>query len=75
MFRIIDWIERLCERIYYGPVDQDGDPQLMQALDRAFAPEPDDFADSWLQDFKKKDRLNQELANAEWILESTKSVL
>jgi hypothetical protein len=67
MFRIIDWIERLCDRIYYGPVE-DGDPQMMQALDRVFAPEPDDFVDSWLLDFKKKERLSQELTNAEWIL-------
>ena len=67
MFRIIDWIERLCDRIYYGPVE-DGDPQMMQALDRVFATEPDDFADSWLQDINTKDRLNQELVNAEWIL-------
>lgn len=67
MFRIIDWVERLCERIYYGPED-DIAREVSQALDRAFSPKPDDFADSWLQDFQKKERLNRELANAEWIL-------
>jgi hypothetical protein len=50
MFRIIDRIERLCERIYYGPED-DSTREVSQ-----------------LQDFQKKERLNRELANAEWIL-------
>jgi hypothetical protein len=45
MFRIIDWVERLCERIYYGPED-----------------------DSTREVSQKKERLNRELANAEWIL-------
>jgi hypothetical protein len=70
MFQVIDWIEHLCARIVYGPEDAEvSDPELMQALDRAFghAP-PDDFVDSWFQDLKKKERLSQELANAEWIL-------
>jgi hypothetical protein len=67
MFRIIDWVERLCERIVYGPED-DSNREVSQALDRAFRHEPDNFVDSWLLDFKKKERLSQELTNAEWIL-------
>jgi hypothetical protein len=74
MFRIIDWIERLCERIYYGPED-DSACEISQALDRALSPKPDDFADSWLQDFQKKGRLNRELANAEWILAYEKRLI
>jgi hypothetical protein len=67
MFRIIGCIERFCERVIYGPED-DSDREVSQALDRAFRREPDDFANSWLQDFTTKERLNQELANAVWIL-------
>lgn len=67
MFRIIDWVERFCERIYYGPED-DSDREVSQVLDSAWSPKPDDFANSWLQDFQKKERLNRELANAKWIL-------
>jgi hypothetical protein len=70
MFRIIDWIERLCERIYYGPVE-DCDPELMQALDRMFGYAPD----PWLEDYKKKEQLNRELENAEWILEYEKRLI
>jgi hypothetical protein len=74
MFRIIDWVERLCERIYYGPED-DSAREVSQAPARAFSPKPDDFADSWLQDFQKKERLNRELANAEWILAYEKRLI
>ena len=48
---------------------------MSQALDRAFRREPDDFANSWLQDFTKKERLLQELRNAEWILEYEKRLI
>jgi hypothetical protein len=74
MFRIIERVERLCERIVYGPED-DSDRGVSQALDLAFRRKPDDFPDSWLQDLKKKERLNQELANAEWILKYEKRLI
>jgi hypothetical protein len=62
---MIEWIERLC--IYYGPVE-DCDPELMQALDRMLGYTPD----PWLEDYKRKEQLNRELENAEWILNYAK---
>ena len=44
MFRIIDWVERLCERIYYGT--EDTDPEWAQAFDNL---------NSYYQDRDRKD--------------------
>jgi hypothetical protein len=65
MFRIIDWVERLCERIYYGPAG-DSDHGMIQALDNI---------DSYFQDRNRKDRLDREIENAEWILKYEKRLV
>jgi hypothetical protein len=66
MFRIIDWIERLCERIYYGPVDIEGLEYLSQPIQ--LPREVASLTDDLLRDCQKKERLLEELRNAEWIL-------
>jgi hypothetical protein len=71
MFRIIDWVERFFVRIYYGP-EEDSDPGMIQTTARAYKHQPLDFFDSRLQDFAKRERLNRELENAEWILDFEK---
>jgi hypothetical protein len=75
MFRIIDWIERLCERIYYGSVEGgdviEGLEYLAQPIQQPREVHHDFFGDSH-RDREKKHRLEMELQNAEWILEHEK---
>jgi hypothetical protein len=72
MFRIIDWMERFCERIYYGPANDadaiEGLEYLSQPIQRSREVRRD-FLDDWCRDREKRHRLEMELQNAEWILE------
>ena len=68
MFRIIDWVERLCARVYYGPEDSvdviEGLEYLAQPIQRPREVRHD-FFDNWCRDREKKHYLEMELQNTE----------
>jgi hypothetical protein len=82
MFRIIEWIERLCERIYYGPEDNDPVVSHSHDLANALVRHTDTMLqavlekkDTYWRDRNKQDRLERELDNAEWILDYEKRLI